>query len=149
MLDSLQQPQAGTVYIDDLEVGLSRELSKTFTNKDIEQFAAISMDHNPIHLCDEYGKESVFGGRIAHGMLTASLLSAVIGEHLPGRGTIYLGQSLRFIAPVRPGDRVTARVTVTEIKPEKRHVTLDCVCTVGDTVVLKGEALVLAPRKKD
>ncbi|NHX27870.1 MaoC family dehydratase, partial [Escherichia coli] len=90
---------------------------------------------------------TMFKGRIAHGMLTAGLVSAVIGEQVPGHGTIYLAQSLQFKAPVRPGDVVVTTVTVTQIDPAKGRVTLDCRCAVGDTVVLKGEAQVLAPRR--
>jgi len=100
-----------------------------------------------LHLNDEYARASMFKGRIAHGMLSAALFSAIIGERLPGHGTIYLGQSLRFMAPVRPGDEVTATVTVTAIIPEKRRVTLACRACVGDTVVIKGEADVLAPSR--
>jgi 3-hydroxybutyryl-CoA dehydratase len=101
-----------------------------------------------VHLDDAYARDTIFEGRIAHGMLTAGLISAVIGEQLPGHGTVYLGQSLRFLAPVRPGDTVTAEVTVTAIDHAKRRVTLETHCAVGKTVVLKGEALVLAPSRK-
>ncbi len=138
----------GTICIEDLAIGMARSLSKEITDRDIALFAEISTDHNPVHLDEDYAQETIFGGRIAHGMLTASLISAVIGEQLPGHGTVYLGQNLRFMAPVRPGDRVTAEVSVREIDYAKRRVTLDCRCTVGDTVVLKGDALVLAPSAK-
>src|SRR5690606_18698073 len=100
------------------------------------------------HLDDSYAQDTIFQGRIAHGMLTAGLISAVIGEQLPGHGTVYLGQSLKFMAPVRPGDRVTAEVTVMAIDHAKRRVTLETLASVGKTVVLKGEALVLAPSRK-
>jgi 3-hydroxybutyryl-CoA dehydratase len=145
MLDNMLR---GTVCIEDLEIGMSRELIKTIEDYDIRMFADISTDRNPVHLDEDYAQETIFGGRIAHGMLTAALISAVIGEQLPGHGAIYLGQSLKFLAPVRPGDDVTARVTVREIDHAKRRVTLDCVCLVGEKTVLKGEALVLAPSKK-
>ncbi|WP_102222771.1 MaoC family dehydratase [Acidimangrovimonas sediminis] len=138
----------GTIYIEDLEVGMERTLLKQVTDRDIEMFAEVSSDRNPVHLDDAYAKESVFEGRIAHGMLTAGLISAVIGEQLPGHGTIYLGQTLKFVAPVRPGDPVETRVKVLAIDHAKRRVTLDCRCLVGDTVVVKGEALVLAPSRK-
>jgi len=138
----------GTICIEDLEIGMSRSVSKSITDREIEMFAELSTDHNPVHLDEEYAQETIFGGRIAHGMLTAGLISAVIGEQLPGHGTVYLGQSLKFLAPVRPGDRVEAVVTVRAIDYPKRRVTLDCACMVGDTVVLKGEALVLAPSRK-
>ena len=145
MLDNMPR---GTIVIEDIEVGMTRHLRKTVTDRDIELFAEVSTDRNPVHLDDAYAQDTIFGGRIAHGMLTAGLISAVIGEQLPGHGTIYLGQSLKFLAPVRPGDTVLAEVTVREIDYARRRVTLDCACRVGDTVVLKGEALVLAPSAK-
>jgi 3-hydroxybutyryl-CoA dehydratase len=145
MLDNLPR---GTICIEDLEIGMSRHLEKTVTDRDIELFAEVSTDRNPVHLDDDYARDTIFEGRIAHGMLTAGLISAVIGEQLPGHGSVYLGQSLRFMAPVRPGDRVRAEVAVTAIDHGRRRVTLDCACRVGDTVVLKGEALVLAPSRK-
>ena len=140
--------QVGTIYIEDLEVGMSRAISKIIGDHEIEMFAELSTDHNPVHLNDEYAKGTMFKGRIAHGMLSASLISAVIGEQLPGHGTIYLKQNLTFTAPVRPGDLVEATVSVKEIDRAKGRVTLDCKCRVGDTVVLKGDALVLAPSRK-
>lgn len=144
MLDNFPR---GTIWIEDLEVGMERHLRKTIADEDIRAFATVSTDCNPVHLDDEYAEGSIFGGRIAHGMLTAALISAVIGEQLPGHGTIYLKQSLTFLAPVRPGDQVVARVTVREIDLKRRRVTLDCACLVGETVVLKGDALVLAPSR--
>lgn len=138
----------GTICIEDLETGMARYLRKTITDRDIALFAEVSTDHNPVHLDETYAQETIFEGRIAHGMLTAGLISAVIGEQLPGHGTIYMGQSLKFLAPVRPGDTVLAEVSVREIDYTKRRVTLDCRCSVGDITVLKGEALVLAPSRK-
>lgn len=138
----------GTIVIEDLEVGMSRHLRKTVTDRDIEMFAEVSTDRNPVHLDDAYAQDTIFGGRIAHGMLTAGLISAVIGEQLPGHGTIYMGQTLKFLGPVRPGDEVLAQVTVREIDYAKRRVTLDCACLVGEKTVLKGEAVVLAPSAK-
>lgn len=137
----------GTIFVEDLEVGMSRSLSKTITDRDIELFGEVSTDHNPVHFDDDYAKDTMFKGRIAHGMLTAGLISAIIGEQLPGHGTIYMKQSLAFTAPVRPGETVDASVTVTDINAAKRRVTLECECRVGDTTVLKGEAMVLAPTK--
>ncbi|NCM96318.1 MAG: MaoC family dehydratase [Rhodobacterales bacterium] len=145
MLDN--QPR-GTICIEDLEIGMTRHLRKLITDRDIRLFAEVSTDHNPVHLDESYARDTIFEGRIAHGMLTAGLISAVIGEQLPGHGTVYLGQSLKFMAPVRPGDTVTACVKVTAIDYAKRRVTLETHCAVGDTVVLKGEALVLAPSRK-
>lgn len=147
MLDNLQI-ERGTVCIEELEIGMARRLEKTIEDWDIRAFADISTDHNPVHLDEDYAQATIFGGRIAHGLLTASLISAVIGEQLPGHGTIYLGQSLKFLAPVRPGDTVLAEVSVRAIDYARRRVTLDCACRVGNRTVLEGEALVLAPSKK-
>jgi 3-hydroxybutyryl-CoA dehydratase len=138
----------GTICIEDLSVGMSRGLRKVIEDVDLEMFARISGDRNPVHFDDDYARDTIFGGRIAHGMLTASLISAVIGEQLPGHGTIYLKQNLSFLAPVRPGDLVEATVTVQEIDYAKRRVTLACVCVVAGKPVLKGEAMVLAPSAK-
>lgn len=145
MLDNMPR---GTIVIEDLEIGMQRELSKEITDRDIELFAEVSTDRNPVHLDDAYARDTIFEGRIAHGMLTAGLISAVIGEQLPGHGTVYLGQTLKFLAPVRPGDRVRAVVTVTAIDYSRRRVTLDTVCEVEGRPVLKGEATVLAPSAK-
>ncbi len=145
MLDN--QPR-GTVVIEDLEVGMVRSLRKKVTDEDIELFARVSTDRNPVHLDDAYAQDTIFEGRIAHGMLTAGLISAVIGEQLPGHGTVYLGQTLRFLAPVRPGDTVLAEVEVLEIDYAKRRVKLDTRCLVNGKKVLVGEATVLAPSAK-
>lgn len=141
-------PNRGTIFVEDLEIGLSRSVTKEITLNDIETFAEVSTDRNPVHLDDDYARDSIFGGRIAHGMLTGALISAVVGEQLPGHGTIYLSQNMRFLAPVRPGDAVRAVVTVTGIDVARRRVTLETLCSVGDRVVLKGEAQVLAPSRK-
>jgi 3-hydroxybutyryl-CoA dehydratase len=145
MLDNMPR---GTICIEDIEIGMRRHLRKEITDRDIELFAEVSTDRNPVHLDDDYAMETIFEGRIAHGMLTAGLISAVIGEQLPGHGTIYLGQSLKFLAPVRPGDVVVAEVEVMQIDYGKRRVTLDTRCLVDGKPVLKGEATVLAPTKK-
>ncbi len=145
MLDNLPR---GTICIEDIEIGMSRYLRKVVTDRDIALFAEVSTDHNPVHLDEEYARDTIFEGRIAHGMLTAGLISAVIGEQLPGHGTVYLGQSLKFLAPVRPGDMVHAEVRVSAVDHARRRVTLETHCAVGDRVVLKGEALVLAPSRK-
>lgn len=147
MLDNLGI-ERGTICIEDMEIGMVRHVEKTVTDHDIMAFAEVSTDYNPVHMDESYAQDTIFGGRIAHGMLTASLISAVIGEQLPGHGTIYMGQNLKFLAPVRPGDTVRAEVRVADIDYAKRRVTLDCACRVGDTTVLKGEALVMAPSKK-
>jgi len=145
MLDNMLR---GTVVIEDLEIGMTRHLLKEVTDLDIELFAQVSTDRNPVHLDDAYAMDTIFEGRIAHGMLTAGLISAVIGEQLPGHGSVYLGQSLKFMAPVRPGDMVRAEVEVTAIDYAKRRVTLDTRCLVDGKTVLKGEAVVLAPSGK-
>lgn len=145
MLDNLPR---GTIVIEDLEIGMSRHLTKEVTDRDIELFAEVSTDRNPVHLDETYAQDTIFEGRIAHGMLTAGLISAVIGEQLPGHGTVYLGQSLKFIAPVRPGDVVRAEVTVMEIDYSRRRVQLKTEAFVGHQLVLKGEATVLAPSGK-
>jgi 3-hydroxybutyryl-CoA dehydratase len=145
MLDNLPR---GTICIEDIEMGMTRYIRKVVTDEDIEMFAKVSTDHNPVHLDDDYAEHTIFRGRIAHGMLTAGLISAVIGEQLPGHGTIYMGQSLKFLAPVRPGDTVYAEVKVIDIDFTKRRVKLDCHCSVDGKKVLMGEATVLAPSRK-
>ena len=143
----LDDPSRGTLYIEDLEPGMERGLDKVISDADIRAFAEITTDRNPVHLDDDYAAATMFGGRIAHGILTAGLISAVIGQQLPGRGAIYLKQDLRFLAPVRPGETVAARVVVKAVDRDRRRVTLDCTARVGKTLVLSGEALVLAPSR--
>jgi len=133
--------------IDMLEVGMSRSYAKTVTEADILMFAAASGDMNAVHLNQEFAEHTTFHGRIAHGLLTAGVVSACIGNKLPGLGTIYLSQSLRFKAPVHPGETVRAIVTVKSIDVAKNRVVLDTVCQVHGNTVLEGEATVLAPRR--
>jgi len=133
--------------IQELKIGQSASTSKTVTEADVILYAGISTDFNPAHLDEEYAKTTQFGGRIAHGMLSAGFISAVLGTQLPGPGTIYLGQTLKFKAPVRIGDTVTATVTVKELIVEKNRVILDTVCTVGGKVVIEGEATMMPPKK--
>ena len=140
--------QKGTIFLEDLEIGMSRMLQRKITQNDVLTFSKISGDENPVHLDEEYAQQTIFGRRIAHGMLTASLISAVIAEQLPGHGTIYLSQTLKFIRPVLPGQLVTTKVSVTNIEYSNRRVTLDCECKVDEKVVLAWEALVLAPSRK-
>ena len=130
-----------------LSVGDAAEISRTVTDEDVRAFAELTGDCNPVHLDEEYAAGTRFGRRIAHGMLGASLVSAVLANELPGRGTVYLSQTLRFTAPVFLGDTVTARVVVTQVREDKPIVTLETVCTNqhGERVV-EGEAVVLAPR---
>jgi 3-hydroxybutyryl-CoA dehydratase len=129
--------------IEDLTVGMSATFAKTITEADIELFAGTSGDKNAVHLNEDFARTTQFKGRIAHGMLTASVISAAIAGRLPGPGTIYLSQNLRFKAPVRPGDTVHATVTVKELILDKRRVVLATVCTVGGKVVIDGDALVM------
>ena len=144
----LDNSPRGTICIEDIEMGMTRYIRKIITDRDIELFAEISTDHNPVHLDDEYARDTIFEGRIAHGMLTAGLISAVIGEQLPGHGTIYMSQNLKFLAPVRPGDLVYAEVKVVDMVIDKRRVKLNCRCEVNGENVLVGEAMVLAPSRK-
>lgn len=134
-------------FFDELSVGQSAEMTRTVGAADIEAFAAVSGDENPVHLDEAYAKTTAFGERIAHGMLSGAYISAVLGTRLPGPGAIYLTQSLRFRRPVRIGDVVTARVTVKALDERRGHVTLDTVCEVDGRAVVDGEALVIAPRK--
>lgn len=132
-----------------LNVGDSAERTKRITEADIEVFAQVTGDRNPVHLDDKFAKTSRFGRRIAHGMLTASLISAVLANELPGEGSVYLGQSLQFIAPVFPGDDVTARVTVKEIREDKPIVKLETIClNQNEEIVVRGEATVLVSKRK-
>jgi 3-hydroxybutyryl-CoA dehydratase len=128
--------------IEDLSPGMSATFSKTITEADIVMFAGVSGDNNAIHINEEFAASTQFGGRIAHGFLTASVISAAIAGRLPGPGSVYLEQTMRFRAPVRPGDTVHATVTVKDIAFERGRATLDTVCQVGKTVVVSGEALV-------
>jgi 3-hydroxybutyryl-CoA dehydratase len=126
------------------KVGDTASLSKTISLKDIEEFAELTGDKNPVHLDDEFAKRTRFGKRIAHGMWGASLISAVLGTRLPGPGTVYLGQTIRFQAPVYVGDTVTATVTVTKVREDRPILTLDTTCTNQDgAVVVSGEAVAL------
>lgn len=128
---------------EDLKPGMSATFAKTITEADIVFFAAASGDNNAMHINEEFAQTTLFKGRIAHGMLTASVISAAIAGRLPGPGTVYLMQNLRFKAPVKPGETVHACVTVKELLPEKRRVSLTTVCSVAGKVVIDGDALVM------
>ncbi len=134
-------------YLEDLTVGMTALYAKTINSADITLFAGVSGDINPVHLNQEFAAGTEFEGCIAHGMLTASLISTVLGTKLPGPGCVYLSQNLKFLAPVRAGDTVRARATITEIVIERRRVTLKTICTVGDKPVVEGEAIVMVPRR--
>ncbi|BBD76833.1 MULTISPECIES: MaoC family dehydratase [Hydrogenophilus] len=134
--------------IADLQPGMVAEIGRTVSEADILAFAGVSGDTNPVHLDAEFAAQTQFKERIAHGMLSAAFISAVLGTKLPGPGAIYLSQSLRFRAPVHVGDTVVARVTVKEVVPEKRRVVLETLCLVGETVVVEGEATIYIPPRQ-
>ena len=136
------------LYFEDLTVGMTETLQKTVDSADVVGFAAITGDRNPIHLSEHFAAQTPFGTRIAHGLYTASLISAVLGTRLPGPGAIYISQTLNFRAPVRIGDTVEVKVMVAELMPEKCRARLTCTCSVGDEIVLDGEAWVKVPSKE-
>ncbi|MGI9387630.1 MAG: MaoC family dehydratase [Methyloligellaceae bacterium] len=138
-----------TLYFEDLSVGMVERLSKVVSSADVVGFAEITGDRNPIHLSEHFAAKTPFGTRIAHGLYTAGLISAVLGTRLPGPGAIYISQSLHFRAPVRIGDTVEVTVRVEELIPEKRRAKLACACSVGEQVVLDGEAWVKVPTKAE
>ena len=134
-----------TVYLEDLKVGMNASLTHTVTEQDIELFGQATGDRNPVHFDEDYARKTVFRGRVAHGALLVGYASAVIGNHLPGPGTIFGGANIVFKAPVRLGDTVTVTCTVRTI--EGRNVTLDCIGRVGETVVAEMEARTIAPKR--
>jgi 3-hydroxybutyryl-CoA dehydratase len=134
-------------YLEDMSVGMTEVYTRTVTEADIVLFCGISGDSNPVHLDHEFAKTTMFKGRIAHGMLTASFISTVLGTKLPGPGCVYISQNLRFKAPVRIGDTVKARVTVTAVDRDRARITVATVCHVGDTQVIDGEATLMVMRR--
>ena len=132
---------------EELTLGQSAVYARAVTEADIFAFAGVSGDFNPVHVNEELAAASMFGGRIAHGMLSAGFISTVLGTKLPGPGSIYLSQSLKFKAPVKIGDTVVARCTIKELNPEKRKVKFDTVCTVRGKVVVEGEADIMVPAR--
>jgi 3-hydroxybutyryl-CoA dehydratase len=138
-----------TLHFEDLSVGMKDGLSKTISSQDVVGFAEITGDRNPIHLSEHFAARTPFGTRIAHGLYTAGLISAVLGTRLPGPGAIYISQNLRFRAPVRIGDTVEVTVEVAELMPDKHRARLTCICSVGGEPVLEGEALVKVPSRTD
>src|SRR4029079_5532311 len=130
-------------YLEDLEVGMSAVFGKTITEADIQSFAGVSGDTNPMNLHEDFARTTMFKGRIAHGMLSASFISTVVGTKLPGPGAVYVSQTLNFKAPVKVGDPVTARCEIVEIVPERKRIKLKTECLCGDKVVLNGEAVIL------
>ena len=139
-------PAAG-FCLEDLSLGQSAQMTRIVAENDLATFAAVTGDDNPVHLDEAYAATTPFKGRIAHGMLSAGYISAVIGTKLPGPGTIYISQALRFRRPVRIGDEVETRVEITAIDADRARVTLATVCTVGGKVVVDGEAEIMAPRR--
>ena len=138
------------MYFEELNIGQSAESSRTVTQEDIVAFAALSGDRNAVHLDPDFAAKTPFKGVIAHGMLSASYISAILGTRLPGEGTIYLGQNLSFLAPVRPGDVVVTTVTIKETREKGRsrgEVVCQTTAKVGDVTVLTGEATVMVPKR--
>jgi 3-hydroxybutyryl-CoA dehydratase len=135
------------LYFEDLSVGMAETLHKTIAASDVVGFAEVTGDRNPIHLSEHFAAKTPFGTRIAHGLYTASLISAVLGTRLPGPGAIYISQTLNFRAPVKIGDTVDVSVVVAELMPEKTRARLTCTCSVNGDVVLDGEAWVKVPSK--
>jgi 3-hydroxybutyryl-CoA dehydratase len=135
------------LYLEDLKVGMSAMFGKTVTEADIVAYAGVSGDTNPIHLHDGFARTTRFGQRIAHGMLSGSFISAVIGTKLPGPGSVYISQTMEFKAPVLIGETITAVATITAIDERRRRVTLKTQCLNGDKVVIDGEAQILVPRR--
>ena len=136
-----------TLHFEDLSVGMTETLHKTVNSSDVVGFAEVTGDRNPIHLSEHFAAKTPFGTRIAHGLYTASLISAVLGTRLPGPGAVYISQTLNFRAPVKIGDTVDVSVAVAELVPTKTRARLTCTCSVGGEVVLDGEAWVKVPSK--
>lgn len=143
----MDYPELYGYFYEDLKPGMRATVSRTITETDLRNFSGVSGDTNPMHLNEEFAKKTPFGGCIVHGMLTASLISAVIGTKLPGPGCIYMNQSLKFLAPVRVGDTVYAVVTLKELFPEKKRASFTTQCFVKDVMVIDGEALIKVPSK--
>jgi len=136
-----------TYTIDDLKPGMSESYTRTVSERDVELFGEVSGDVNPVHFDEAFAAKTIFKGRIAHGVLSSSYISTVLGMKMPGPGTIFMSLTTRFKAPVRIGDTVVTTCTVREVNAEKRRVLFDCACKVGETTVVEGEALVMAPAK--
>lgn len=134
-----------TYYLEDIKVGDSESLTRTVTERDIHLFGEATGDMNPVHFDEEYARKTIFRGRVAHGALTIGFLSALLGTRLPGEGTIFVSATIDFKTPVRIGDTVTASATVSAV--EGRHVVLNCICRVGETVVLESDIKVLGPKR--
>src|SRR4051794_14740037 len=136
------------LHFEDLSVGMTERLSKTVSSSDVVGFAEVTGDRNPIHLSEHFAAKTAFGTRIAHGLYTASLISAVLGTRLPGPGAVYISQTLYFRAPVKIGDTVEVSVAVLELEAKKFRARLTCTCSVEGETVLDGEALVKVPSRQ-
>jgi len=136
-------------FFEDMKIGMHEVFAKTITEADIMAFAGLSGDTNPVHLNHEFASTTMFKERIAHGMLSASFISTVIGTKMPGPGCIYVNQSLRFKAPVKSGDTVNAICKVTDLNDKKHFVTMETVCKVGDITVIEGEAIIMVPSRQN
>lgn len=134
-------------FFEDLVIGMSAEFRRVISDEAMRLFADLTGDTNPLHFDDDFAEQSLFKGRVVHGMCTAAFISTVIGTQLPGPGCIYLSQSLRFTAPVRPGDEVVARAVVDKLIPERFRVEFETTCFVGERTVLSGRALTLVPSR--
>lgn len=144
----MSDAQTQGLFFEDLAVGQAAEITRVVTAVDIDAFAAVTGDTNPVHIDEDFARTTAFGGRVAHGMLSAGFISAVLGIKLPGPGAIYLSQNLRFRRPVKIGDAVTARATVVELNERRGHATFSTVCLIDGKTALDGEAVLMVPRRK-
>lgn len=129
---------------EEFKIGMFETISKIITEEDINNYADLSLDRNPVHLDEEYAKNTIFKGRIAHGMLSSGLISAILGTKLPGEGSIYLSQILKFVAPVRIGEMITAKCEIVDLIPDKKIIILKTICyNQDDKIVIDGEAKIL------
>ena len=149
MRQSTTSQPFSSIRIEDISVGMEASYSQTITDADVKQFAGLSGDKNPVHMDDEYAKNSRFKQRIAHGLLSASFFSALFGTQLPGEGCVYVAQSLKFVRPVFLGDTVKAKVSVKKINLESRRIIFKTICEVHNKIVITGEAEIYQPPKKD
>ena len=133
--------------IEDLRPGMAASYTRKVTAEDIQKFGDVSGDFNPVHFDEAYARQTIFKGRVAHGLLAAGYISAVLGTKLPGAGAIFMSANIRFKAPVRIGDEVTATCTVREVIAAKRRIICDCVCKVGETIVIDGEVMLMVPSR--
>ncbi|MHA6289104.1 MaoC family dehydratase [Maricaulis sp. CAU 1757] len=136
------------IALEEMEIGQFAEAVRTVTEEDLDMFAKVSGDYNPVHMDEEFARRTPFRGRIAHGALVASFISGVLGNQLPGPGAIFLGLNMRFFQPTRIGDVVTTRVTVKEVDLKSRKAVMDCECRVGDTLTMKAEAEVMVRKRR-